>query len=251
MPMRHNIKRGQEDGYVLAAVVIMLAVLMISMSVAVPKVRDDIRRDRELETVNRGRQYIRAIQLYYRKFRTFPPSVDTLISTDQFRFLRKRYLDPLTGKDDWEPVFLGENRAPISMSFFGQPLNMGAAVLTSSQTGASSAIVGPSPNNSSASSSSDDSGDGTGSSAGDPGMESGIGKSAQIFGGGGIIGFSPSSPDPSILIYKTKDHYSEWEFVYDPATDHLQGWPMLPAPGPPANTGAPGLGPGANPASVK
>jgi hypothetical protein len=41
----------------------------------------------------------------------------------------------------------------------------------------------------------------------------------QTFGGGGIIGFSPTSTKQSILIYKTKDHYNEWEFVYDPLTE--------------------------------
>jgi hypothetical protein len=35
----------------------------------------------------------------------------------------------------------------------------------------------------------------------------------------GIIGFSPNSPKQSILVYKKKNHYNEWEFVYDPLTD--------------------------------
>jgi hypothetical protein len=35
----------------------------------------------------------------------------------------------------------------------------------------------------------------------------------------GIIGFSPNSPKQSILVYKKKNHYNEWEFVYDPLSD--------------------------------
>ena len=40
--------------------------------------------------------------------------------------------------------------------------------------------------------------------------------SGQTFGGAGIIGFSPQSPKQSILIYKKKNHYNEWEFLYSP-----------------------------------
>jgi hypothetical protein len=40
-------------------------------------------------------------------------------------------------------------------------------------------------------------------------------------GGGGIIGFSPGSPKKTILLYKKKNHFNEWEFVYDPAQDQM------------------------------
>ena len=43
----------------------------------------------------------------------------------------------------------------------------------------------------------------------------------QTFGGAGIIGFSPNSPKQSILVYKTKTHYNEWEFVYDPLAEQM------------------------------
>ena len=57
-------------------------------------------------------------------------------------------------------------------------------------------------------------GSGTGSTSG-----TGTGVSGQTFGGAGIIGFSPASTKASILIYKKKSHYNEWEFVYDPLTE--------------------------------
>jgi hypothetical protein len=37
----------------------------------------------------------------------------------------------------------------------------------------------------------------------------------------GIIGFSPNSPKQSIMVYKTKNHYNEWEFVYDPIVEQM------------------------------
>src|SRR5208282_3763130 len=56
-----------------------------------------------------------------------------------------------------------------------------------------------------------------GSAAGGPGT----GQTGQTFGGAGIIGFSPGSPKQSILVYKKKTHYNEWEFVYDPLNDQM------------------------------
>src|SRR5215469_7013541 len=113
---------SSEDGYVLVAVVFMTAVLILSLAVALPKVREDIQRDRDEETMQRGKQYVRAVQLYYRKFHAFPPSVDALVKTNDIRFLRKRYADPVTGRDDWKPIMFGQNKVPTAMGFFGQPL---------------------------------------------------------------------------------------------------------------------------------
>ncbi len=106
----------------LVAVIFMLFLLVLSLSIALPKVREDIQRDRDVETMHRGKQYVRAIQLYYRKFNTYPPNIDALVKTNDIRFLRKRYLDPTTGKDDWKPIMLGQNKTPTAMGFFGQPL---------------------------------------------------------------------------------------------------------------------------------
>src|SRR5580658_9442526 len=115
-------RRPSEDGYMMIAVMFMLAVLIIAMAVAAPKVKEDIQREREVETMQRGKQYIRAIQLYYRKFNAYPPNVDALVKTNDIRFLRKKYIDPTTGKDVWKPVLFGQNKTPTAMGFFGQPL---------------------------------------------------------------------------------------------------------------------------------
>jgi hypothetical protein len=53
------------------------------------------------------------------------------------------------------------------------------------------------------------------------GTGTGTGLSGQTFGGGGIIGFSPNSPKQSIMVYKKKNHYNEWEFVYDPLAEQM------------------------------
>jgi len=96
-PVRPHVKPS-EEGYVLVAVMFMLALLMIAMAVAAPKIAKEIQRDRELETMHRGKQYARAIKLYYKKFNAYPTSVDALVNTNQIRFLRRKYVDPTTGK---------------------------------------------------------------------------------------------------------------------------------------------------------
>ena len=72
--------------------------------------------------MQRGKQYMRAIQLYFGNSTAYPPNVDALVKTNEIRFLRKRYTDPMTGKDDWKPIKFGQNKTPLAMGFFGQPL---------------------------------------------------------------------------------------------------------------------------------
>jgi type II secretory pathway pseudopilin PulG len=286
--------RPSEEGYILVAVVFMTAILVLSLAVALPRVRESIQRDREIETMHRGKQYIRAIQLYYKKFNSYPPNIDALIKTNNIRFLRKKYVDPTTGKEEWKPIMYGQNKTPVAMGFFGQPLaisslagigpsggnlNQGSPIgvgggtgqtggglfnstpttggSTDAGTGATNpagaggtappagatggtAPGGTDPTGNPATGGTDSNGNpipgGTGaggagasgaSSSGAAGSTSAFGgpgtsggsTNGQTFGGGGIIGFSPQSPKQSILIYKKKNHYNEWEFLYSPAQD--------------------------------
>jgi type II secretory pathway pseudopilin PulG len=264
-------KKPSEDGYMLVAVVFMMAILVLSLAVAVPKVKASIQRDREQETMQRGKQYIRAIQLYYRKFHAYPPSVDALVKTNEIRFLRKKYVDPTTGKEEWKPVMFGQNKTPMAMGFFGQPLAAaiggGTGPSGGNLTGQGSATGGGLFNSGSTIGNSGtttpaagtDPGSPTGSAAGTSGgtgqpgtpgsPTSTIGSSnptgtGQTFGGGGIVGFSPQSPKQSILVYKKKNHYNEWEFLYSQLTDQQQmtgGTGLTGQPGA-GGLGGPGIG---------
>ncbi len=270
---RRPRRKPSEDGYTLLAVVFLLAILTVWMSVAVPKMTRSIQRDREVETMHRGKQYIRAVQLYYRKFHAYPPNMDALVKTNEIRFLRKKYIDPMTGKDDWKPLMFGQNKQPIVYGFFGQPLATGSTLagigmsggngisglngaagangtgfgspgasgtlgsIFNSQQGASTTTT-PNSTTGPGATGTDNSGNGTGTDAsggtgatdangnpingsGGTGLSSTGPTAGQTFGGAGIIGVMPASPKESILIYKKKNHYNEWEFDYDPMMEQM------------------------------
>jgi hypothetical protein len=169
-----------QDGYIMLVAIFFLALLVLSLAVAAPTVAKSIQHDRDLETYHRGMQYRRAVQLYYRKFHAYPPNIDALVNTNNIRFLRKRYTDPMTGKDDWKPVMWGQNKTPTAMGFFGQPLANGATTL---------AGIGPSGGNAPAGSTS--AFGGSGSSSGSAfGSNSAFGSGSQS--GGSIFGSSSS-----------------------------------------------------------
>jgi len=227
--------------------IFLMALLVLSLSIAAPEMARSIQRDRDLETFHRGMQYRRAIQLYYRKFHAYPPNEEALVNTNDIHFLRRKYLDPITGQADWKPVAFGQNKTPTAMGFFGQPLAGNASTLAGIGPGGGS--FGSSPSGSGSLFSSSDSGSGQSPSAGAPGStdnsgsssfgttgssgsafssgtpssdtgtNSGSSSGSPTFGGAGIIGFSPASDKTSILVYKKKQHYNEWEFTYDPLSD--------------------------------
>ena len=46
--------------------------------------------------IHRGVQYARAVKLYYRKYGSYPTSIEQLENTNKIRYLRKRYKDPMS-----------------------------------------------------------------------------------------------------------------------------------------------------------
>lgn len=285
-PMRRH--RESEDGFLLLAVMFMLFLMTIALSVAIPDVTKSLQRQKELETMQRGKQYIRAIQLYYRKFGSYPPSIDALVKTNNIRFLRKRYKDPLTGKDDWKLIHFGQNKAPLAMGFFGQPLGgltgsgpiagtgpsggngmsgmgaqpgmgqgFGSTGSTGSTPGGGGIFGGSAAQNNTQSNamntgttgSNPGAGDQNGGTGSDSGMNSGSGfmsgQNGSTFGGG-IIGVEPPVDKESILIYKKKQRYNQWEFTYSPLQDQMKQAGAM-GMGGTANTGLPnGLSNGSN-----
>ena len=128
-------RKPSEEGYMLVAVMFMLAILMLSLTMAAPLIKIDIQRDRDVELMHRGKQYARAVKLYYKTIGTSPTNVDALVKTNNIRFLRKKYVDLSTGKEEWRVILVGQQKTP-PMGFFGEPLG------TAGATGGASSVAG-------------------------------------------------------------------------------------------------------------
>lgn len=107
--MARRTASGSRDGYALAALLVGLAVMGILTSAALPVWRQATQRERELELIFRGEQYVRAIELYQRVYAgAYPPDVDTLVEQ---RFLRRRYRDPMVADGEFRIVHQAEASA--------------------------------------------------------------------------------------------------------------------------------------------
>jgi type II secretory pathway pseudopilin PulG len=187
----------------MAALLTMIAVMSILMTAALPVWKHEMRREKEAELVFRGEQYVHAIGLFQRRFATYPPNIDVLV---QQKFLRKKYLDPITGKE-FRPVYVGQ----VAQQQAGQPGQQ-----TPQQPGRTGNQPSPSINITR------------------PGGQPG--------GVGGLMGVVSTSQEDSIRIYKGRTKYNQWQFVYAGAAGRPGGPGGLGRPGMPGRPGAPGPG---------
>lgn len=128
--------RRDDSGYIMMTLLLAMALMIIFAAAIVPSITFDIKRDREEEMIHRGVQYSRAIKAYYKKFNRYPAKIEDLENTNQQRFLRKRYKDPLTGKD-FKLLHFGE----VKMA---NGAGIGGGVIPGASTlGANGALTGP------------------------------------------------------------------------------------------------------------
>jgi type II secretory pathway pseudopilin PulG len=85
-------------------VFVFAATIAIMLYTQVPRYAFEAERQKEQLLVDRGEQYQRAIQLYVRKLKKYPASLDDLEKSTNIRFLRRRYKDPMTNSDEWRLI---------------------------------------------------------------------------------------------------------------------------------------------------
>jgi type II secretory pathway pseudopilin PulG len=218
-----------EGGYALIMAVVLIALVLIALAIAAPVVAKDLRRDKEVESQHRMQQYVRAIQLYQRKFPgQYPASIKVLENTNNIRFLRKQWDDPLTGKPNWRLIHQGEQQTKIHV-FFGQELaglaaSLGSAAgMVGSPTGQGASGTPNTTVTSTNALNSGFGGAGIGGTSGSTGSTGSTGSSAFGDGTGGIIvGVGTARTGASITEPNGQDMYEKWEFWYDPRIELLK-----------------------------
>ena len=261
--------RRSEQGYVLLTLLLFLSLMVIAAAAVLPDMMFQLKRDREEEMVHRGVQYTRAVRRYYRKVGGYPLTLEQLDGVNHIRFLRKHYKDPITGKDfkllhltDVQMLFpgtgiqgaqtvgtpIGAMNAPFGASSAPLANASPTAATTATTTGTTTGTTAASTSGPTA---------GTTASSGTDTNSGGISRSSSPFvtasgqaagaamGGAPIVGVVSTSTKESIRVYNKKDHYKDWFFAYDPASDRggtITGpWqPAMAVAGLPGQSGLPG-----------
>jgi hypothetical protein len=102
-------RSNPESGYAMLLVFALAACVAITLYQQLPRAAFEAQREKESLCIDHGEQYKRAVQLYVRKFGRYPAKMEDLDNTSQVRFLRKHYFDPLTGKEEWRLLHMGNN----------------------------------------------------------------------------------------------------------------------------------------------
>jgi len=82
----------------------MSAMMAMMLYMELPRLALQMQRNREDLLIQRGEQYVRAIKVFQKKHKKLPQTIEELENTNGVRFLRRRYADPLTGKDEWRLI---------------------------------------------------------------------------------------------------------------------------------------------------
>ncbi len=132
-------RRQRDEGYLLLAILLMMALMIIAATVEAPRIVQQMKRDREEEMIHRGTEYARAIKKFYKKFGTYPTTLEQLDNTNQIRFLRKRYKDPLSKDGKWTLLHYGDIQTLINPNGPGTPA---AALGSQGQGGQLGSVLG-------------------------------------------------------------------------------------------------------------
>jgi hypothetical protein len=141
-------RRRDESGYALLLVVFLTTLVLLASMVAAPSVRTERKREKEEEMIWRGKQYVHAIKLYYRKNGRFPTKLDDLIKPQvgSLRYLRQAYKDPMNKEDGtWRLIYIGPAGQLIGSTKPPQTIQIGGAAPGMTQPGTPASALGTNP----------------------------------------------------------------------------------------------------------
>ncbi len=230
-------RRRKQRGYMMITLLLALALITIGLLAMVPAIKQQIQRDREEELRHRGTAYMRAIQRFYRRLGRYPTRLEELENTNNMRFIRKLYKDPMTrdratGKEkDFKLLHqmdISLNNGPVLGQTPGQsglpgqggpqgqggPGGFGAQPGGPQQTGDLQTPSSGGFGSSSSGNPSDAGGDSNSPGSSSSDSNSGSGLNGPTFGGGPILGVASTSKEKTIRVFYDKNHYNDWLFIY-------------------------------------
>lgn len=229
-----RLRNGGEAGYTLALVMVMASVLLVALSEAALNWQTAVKREREEELIFRGEQYQRALILWYAHWsRTlgtpqvaYPSTVEALLNTNNKRFLRQPWTDPVTN-EEWRLIKVGPNGRPLLTVLPGN-----TATATEGDRN---------PYGSGGSGQSQRSGPQAPATAGQTAYGQTL-KTQSVNSPtiGGIAGVASTSEEESLKTYNGRNKHNEWEFFTDYAALAARAQRGRPGDGRPGQSDQPG-----------
>jgi len=265
--------QNRSRGYILITLMLFLSLLAVAALAVLPDLVFQIQRDREEELIHRGLGYARGVRRFYKKFGRYPARIEELENTNNLRFIRKHYKDPINKNQEFRILRMGDvvglGTGQIPMAGQGLQAQLGGqnalggiqsqSGIGSNPAGQQTQVTNTGTTNTTGADSSNPSDTQTGSSGSSSSSSSGDTSSStqQVFGGGPILGVVSVNQGQTIREFCKKNHYKDWYFIYDPTGDRggaittpwcpgqfNQGLGMPPPPNPgtpsPPGMGAPG-----------
>jgi type II secretory pathway pseudopilin PulG len=235
-PAGQPCARGR--GYAFLILMMLLTLLLIALTAAVPDIMTQGRREREKELIFRGEQYARAIALFHRQFNRYPTSIKELLKrTNGYRFLRHAYPDPMTRSGKWRLIHATAAGVVLDSKTLAPPgAKKGAKPGGQGQPGENGAAGQGTE--------SQPAGNGQAAQGAGPASENGEQPTSQLSGSAGmgmqgafIVGVASTSTKKSIRVYNDQESYDKWEFLGLPTNTEggavappAAGQPTVPSP---------------------
>jgi type II secretory pathway pseudopilin PulG len=231
-PVTCNLSPKKEAGYTLAVVMVFTSVLLVTLSGAVINWQKAMQREREEELIYRGKQFMRAVELWQRKFPgTYPTTIDALLSTNNTRFLRKKWKDPITNSDEWRLLKMNSDGSISGLTVIPGSSPLGPSNFGGTSGGASS---GARPTGGAQAGTSSTATTGR-AQQGSPVSRAGQSAFNPVLGG--IVGVASKSEKESLKTYNGRSKYNEWEFVFIPRSPQAGAGQNVPQGGQPQPQG--------------
>jgi type II secretory pathway pseudopilin PulG len=213
-----------QNGYTLAGVLVLIAIMSIFMAMSVP-IWDRIKqRENEDELVFRGTEYIEAIARYHKKFNSYPPDLKTLY--DQ-KFVRKLYKDPMTESGEWKVL---HPDSLVQTGVAGQIEQPGANKPDDQNKTKDKDKKDKSESQSPGLNPIDKDHDDAGADETESNPDQGIRDDLKEVSLGPVVGVVSRSKKSSLRIYNGQSAYNKWIFAFVPQQQEQQP-PPSPKPG--------------------